>query len=53
MDANPKAELKTWAVSPSVKIATIHINHRHLLLVLCPKADSHFTIPQFAKAEST
>ena len=25
--------------------ATIHIHHRHLLLLLSPKADTHFTIP--------
>jgi len=26
--------------------ATIHIHHRHLLLLLSPKADTHFTIPR-------
>jgi len=26
-------------------VATIHIHHRHLLLLLSPKADTHFTIP--------
>ena len=25
--------------------ATIHIHHRHLLLLLSPKADTHFTVP--------
>ena len=26
--------------------ATIHIHHRHLLLLLSPKADTHFTVPR-------
>jgi len=30
---------------------TIHIHHRHLLL-LSPKADNHFTVPQRVKADA-
>ena len=33
------------AVSPPMA-ATIHIHHRHLLLLLSPKADTHFTVPR-------
>jgi len=36
----------TWAVSPPIHAATIHIHHRHLLLLLSPKADTHFTVPR-------
>ena len=35
----------TWIVSPPDMAATIHIHHRHLLL-LSPKADTHFTVPR-------
>ena len=30
--------------------ATIHIHHRHLLLLLSPKADTHFTVPRRVEA---
>jgi len=37
----------TWAVSlPTNGCSTIHIHHRHLLLLLSPKTDTHFTIPR-------
>ena len=26
--------------------ATVHIHHRHFLLLLSPRADTHFTVPQ-------
>jgi len=35
----------TWTVSPPEMAATIRIYHRHLLL-LSPKADTHFTVPR-------
>ena len=31
---------------PPVQAARIYTHHRHLLLLLSPKADTHFTIPQ-------
>ena len=34
------------AVSPPVQAARVYTHHRHLLLLLSPKADTHFTIPQ-------
>jgi len=33
-------------VSPPVQAARNYTHHRHLLLLLSPKADTHFTIPQ-------
>ena len=36
---------KTQAVSPHVQAARNYTHHRHLLL-LSPKADTHFTVPQ-------
>jgi len=33
-------------VSPPAQAARIYTHHRHLLLLLSPKADTHFTIPQ-------
>ena len=35
----------TWTVSQPEMTFTIHIHHRHLLL-LRPKADTHFTVPR-------
>jgi len=32
-------------VSPPVQAARVYIHHRHLLLLLSPKADTHFTVP--------
>jgi len=37
---------KTKPVSPSVQAARNYTRHRHLLLLLSPKADTHFTVPQ-------
>ena len=34
------------AVSPPVQAARNYTHHRHLLLLLIPKADTHFTVPQ-------
>ena len=44
--ANPRPSQTTWAVSPPVQAARIYTHHRHLLLLLSPKADTHFTVPQ-------
>jgi len=41
----PRSSQPTRTVSPPEKAATIRIHHRHLLL-LTPKADTHFTVPQ-------
>jgi len=41
----PRPSPSTWTVSPPEMAATIGIHHRHLLL-LSPKADTHFTVPQ-------
>jgi len=35
-------------VSPPVQAARIYTHHRHLLL-LSPKADTHFTVPQMVE----
>ena len=37
---------RTVRVSPPVQDARIYTHHRHLLLLLSPKADTHFTVPQ-------
>jgi len=37
-------------VSPPVQAARIYTHHRHLLL-LSPKADTHFTVSQSLKVE--
>jgi len=39
-------------VSPPVHAARIYTHHRHLLLVLSPKADTHFTVPQRVEGSS-
>jgi len=36
----------TWAVSPPIIAAIIHIHYCHLLSLLSPKVDTHFTIPR-------
>ena len=46
--ADPRPSQTTWAVSPLVQPARNYTHHRHLLL-LSPKADSHFTVPQRAE----
>ena len=44
--ADPRPSQTTYAVSPPVQVARIYTHHCHLLLLLSPKADTHFTIPQ-------
>jgi len=44
MSANPRSSRSTWTMSPPEKAVIIRIHHRHLLL-LSPKADTHFTVP--------
>jgi len=34
-----------YSVSPPVQASRVYTHHRHLLLLLSPKADTHFTIP--------
>ena len=41
----PRPSQSTWTASPPEMAATIRTHHRHLLL-LSPKADTHFTVPQ-------
>jgi len=43
----------TWAASPPVQAARVYIHHRHLLLLLSPKADTHFIVPRRYKAKLT
>jgi len=43
----PRPIQSTWVASPPNAV-----RHRHLLLLLGPQADTHFTVPQRAKAES-
>ena len=33
-------------MSPPVQAARNYTHHRHLLLLLSPKADTHFTVPR-------
>ena len=44
--ADPRPSQTNQAVSPPAQAARIYTHHRHLLLLLSPKADTHFTIPQ-------
>ena len=44
--ADPRPSQTTYTVSPPVQAARVYTHHRHLLLLLSPKADTHFTIPQ-------
>jgi len=44
--ADPRPSQTTSAVSPPVQAARNYTHHRHLLLLLSPKADTHFTDPQ-------
>ena len=46
---NPRPSQPTWAESADINGATIHIHQRHLLLLLSPKAYTHFTVPQRAE----
>jgi len=39
--ADPRPSQTTWAVSPPVHAVRVYTHHRHLLLLLSPKADSH------------
>jgi len=39
---DPQTKQTTWAVSPPVHAATVYTHHRYLLLLLSPKADTHF-----------
>jgi len=43
--ADPRPSLTTLAVSPPVQAARIYTHYCHLLLLLSPKADTHFTVP--------
>jgi len=42
--ADPRPSQTT--VSPPVQAVRIYTHHLHLLLLLSPKADTHFTVPQ-------
>jgi len=42
----PKTKPDDLAVSPPVQAARVYTHHCHLLLLLSPKADTHFTIPR-------
>ena len=45
--ADPRPSQTTLAVSPPVQAARNYTHYRHLLLLLLsPKTDTHFTIPQ-------
>jgi len=43
--ADPRPSQTTY-VSPPVHAARINTHHRHLLLLLSPQVDTHFTAPQ-------
>ena len=42
----PKTKPDDLAVSPPVQAARNYTHRCHLLLLLSPKADTHFTVPQ-------
>jgi len=42
----PKTKPDDLGLSPPVQAARIYTHYRHLLLLLSPKADTHFTVPQ-------
>ena len=44
--ADPRPSQMTYAVSPPVQASRVYTHNRHLLLVLSPKADTHFAIPR-------
>jgi len=44
--ADPRLSHTTYAVSPPVQAARNYTHHRYLLLLLSPKADTHFTVPR-------
>jgi len=45
-----KTKPTTQAVSPPVQAARVYTDHRHLLSLLSPKADAHFTVPQMVES---
>jgi len=47
--ADPRPSQTTWAASPPIQAARVYTQHRHLLLLLSPKADTHFTIPRMVE----
>jgi len=44
--ADPQTKPNDLAVSAPVQAVRVYTHHRHLLLLLRPKADTYFTIPQ-------
>ena len=48
MAANSQTKQNDLACEPASRLlaATIHTYHRHLLVLLTPKADTHFTVPR-------
>jgi len=42
----PKTKPDDFAVSSPVQAARVYTHRGHLLLLLSPKADTHFTIPR-------
>ena len=42
--ADPRPSQTAYVVSRSVQTARVYTDHRHLLLLLSPKADTHFTV---------
>jgi len=44
----PTQDQARWlkTVSPPVQAAKVYAHHCHLLLLLCPKANTHLTVPQ-------
>jgi len=42
----PKTKPDDLGCESHVQAARIYTHHRHLLLLLSPKADTHFTVPQ-------
>jgi len=47
--ADPRPSQTTKAVSPPVQAARNYTHRRHLFLLLSPKADTHFTVPQMVE----
>jgi len=45
METECRVAINLCCGSVEIKAATIHIYHRPLLLLLSPKADTHFTVP--------
>jgi len=42
----PKIKPDDLAVSPPIQAARVYTHHRHVLLLLSTKADTHFTVPR-------